>query len=386
MKKNLVVGFLTASNPKDKKAWSGSLYRMCKSLDNEFETIIILDPIIKPKWLKLSLLFLDVFHRTLFGGRFNKTHNTLSSRYYGYKFQQQLKNVAIDVIYAPSASVEIANLKTNIPICLFADTSFEQIRDYYSSSSKFSKKSIKISNQIEQLAISKSTTQVYPSQWASQYVIDFYGAKKENVFTAKLGANIDKGPSKEEILKNYNETIKLLFIGVDWKRKGGNIALETLIVLLEKGHNVSLTICGCIPPVSHSKMNVIPFLNKEIEAEYETFKKLLCDSHLLILPTRAECYGVVFCEANAYGIPAITTSTGGITSIIQNGVNGYALPLEATAEDYALKIEPLLSDIEKLKNLSITAREVYDKELNWNIWVKKMNEILTFTHNQKQLH
>ena len=29
---------------------------------------------------------------------------------------------------------------------------------------------------------------------------------------------------------------------------------------LEKGYDVSLTICGCVPPVNHEKMKVYPFL------------------------------------------------------------------------------------------------------------------------------
>lgn len=35
--------------------------------------------------------------------------------------------------------------------------------------------------------------------------------------------------------------------------------------------------------------------------------------HLLLLPTRAECAGIVFNEASAYGVPILLTDTGGVS-------------------------------------------------------------------------
>ena len=38
--------------------------------------------------------------------------------------------------------------------------------------------------------------------------------------------------------------IKILFVGLTWKRKGGDIVLETIDILDKKGYNVDLTVCG----------------------------------------------------------------------------------------------------------------------------------------------
>jgi len=64
-------------------------------------------------------------------------------------------------------------------------------------------------------------------------------------------------------VKDYDAPIKFLFVGVDWKRKGGDIALETIDLLDKKGYDVHFTACGCTPPNSHPKMVVIPFLDKK---------------------------------------------------------------------------------------------------------------------------
>ena len=61
-----------------------------------------------------------------------------------------------------------------------------------------------------------------------------------------------------EILKD--EVVNILFLGVDWYRKGGDLVYDTFLKLIEAGYNIHLTVCGCVPPVKHAKIKVIPFL------------------------------------------------------------------------------------------------------------------------------
>ncbi|WP_137463714.1 glycosyltransferase, partial [Escherichia coli] len=42
----------------------------------------------------------------------------------------------------------------------------------------------------------------------------------------------------------------------------------------------------------------------------------------LLLPTIADCYGMVFCEAAAFGLPVVATDTGGVSSIVINERTG----------------------------------------------------------------
>jgi len=101
-------------------------------------------------------------------------------------------------------------------------------------------------------AIKKSIIQVFPSKWALNSAKVDYNA--ENPFLVKMGANIDEDPDVEELIKQYDSNINILFVGKDWKRKGGDIALETIDYLDNQGYKVDLTVCGCIPPIKHPKM------------------------------------------------------------------------------------------------------------------------------------
>lgn len=382
-KKTLTVGFLTSSDPNDKTSWSGISYQMLKHLEKHGLKVIALGPIKKPKILSAVLLFFDMSH-ILFGKRYNKSHNIISSKYYAWHFKKKLNDKNIDMIFAPCASIEIAYLKTSIPICYLSGTSFDQINNYYSVYSNLSRLSINESNLIEKRAIENSVCQVYPSEWAASHVINYYNAEKDNVFIIKYGASFNQIPEKIDVIEKYKaQTLNLLFVGVDWKRKGGDIVLETFKILLSKGYDVNLTICGCAPPESHPKMTVIPFLNKNIDSDNQRLIQLYLDSHIFFLPTRGECFGVVFCEAAAFGLPIITTDTGGVTSAIESGANGIALPLDATADHYALTIKKLIDTPNKLKKMAILSREKFERELNWDAWAKKIVAIFLITIKNK---
>lgn len=381
MAKKIKIGLITATDPNDKQSWSGVHYRMLKALENQGFSVVILGPVVLDKFtnyfLKIALYYLNTLHTVRYGKKYNKVHSQLVSFFHGRFFRKKIKEHTVDVIFAPAASNQIANLRTETPICYYSDATFALMLNYYDNFSGFSKISIKESNQIEQKAINKSKTQVFSSKWAFNSAAKNYMAKK--AFVVKMGANIESDPPQEVLFKNYDTTLELLFIGVDWKRKGGDIVYETLEKLDNRGYDICLTVVGTVPPKAHPKMKVIPKLNKNIENDRLIFEKVLSNSHLFFLPTRAECFGIVFCEANAYGIPVISTDTGGVSSVIENDVNGYLLPHAATSEDYFKVIESLILDKNKLKQLAKTSREKYNEELNWNNWGIKMKEILLLT-------
>jgi glycosyltransferase involved in cell wall biosynthesis len=384
MKEKKIVGFITSTDPNDKRSWSGIHYRMYQSLMNEFEEVYLFGPLPKGKVLKKTLRLLEKIHLKIFSKKYNTDHNIVSSKFYAHKIKTKLKRKKIDVLFAPASSTEIAYLKTSIPICYLSDTSFSQINEYYNSFSGISSLSIKESNRIEEKAITNSTTQVYSSHWAANHVLNHYTAESKNVHVVSFGANIDWVPNKSDIKKDFNSPINLLFLGVNWKRKGGDIALEAFNILTSKGYDITLTICGCVPPyeIKNPKITIIPFLNKNNSEEYNDFLKLLHQTHLLLVPTRADCTPIVFCEANAFAIPVITTDTGGVTSIIENNINGFALPFESKPINYADQIETLLNDRLKLKELSEQSRKKFEEELNWESWGKKMREIILLTINK----
>lgn len=387
IEEKLKIGIITASDPNDKRSWSGISFRMLKSLEEQGFGVEALGPVKVGKrsyWLMNKILItLDRINKYLFNKKYNRSHSYIVSYFHGRYFEKKIKEKEIDVLFAPAASTQIALLRTNIPICYYSDSTVDIMLDYYPKFSGISFFSVKESNQIEQRAINNSKTQVFSSKWALNSAIKNYGSK--NPFLVKMGANINSAPPEESIAKIYDSVINIIFIGVDWERKGGTIVLETIEKLDTKGYDVQLTVVGCVPPKKHPKMTVMPFLNKNIEHDMSIFNELLKISHLLFLPTRADCTPIVFCEANAFGIPVISTDTGGVSSIIENDVNGYLLPMSATSTEYLELIENLINDKDKLKRTANSSREKFMNELNWGQWGKEMKKILMLTHASRNV-
>ena len=313
--------------------------------------------------------------------RYDISRSKLIAKYYASVFDRKLKAGNYDIIFAPAASTEIAYLDTKLPICYYSDTSVSQIRDYYNTFSNLIKISENETELIQSRALQKSKIVIHSSEWATRYVVENYGVKETQAFTVALGANIDEAPGRdvfEAKMVNKNKC-NLLLLGMNWERKGGAIAFEALRELINLGVDATLTICGCVPPAQfrHDKMIVIPFLDKNNEEHYNQFLQLLRDTHFLILPTRAECSAIVYAEASAYGIPSITTATGGVASMIEDNVNGFMLPLEAGGAEYARVIKELFMNDEKYAELVYSSRAKYDNELNWNTWGKRIKDIIT---------
>jgi glycosyltransferase involved in cell wall biosynthesis len=123
-------------------------------------------------------------------------------------------------------------------------------------------------------------------------------------------------------------------------------------------------------------MKVIPFLDKNNLNDRAKLINLLLNANFLLLPTRSEAYGIVFCEANAFGLPVIATDTGGVSEIVKNGYNGFLLSRNAEASDYARTIMQIWNDESKYFELVQNSRKSYDQRLNWDAWGKKVKKAL----------
>lgn len=156
---------------------------------------------------------------------------------------------------------------------------------------------------------------------------------------------------------------------MDWERKGGDIALKTCKLLNDNGIKTTLHIVGIknlddevakLPFVDN-----IGFLNKNVPQEYKQLLNIISSCHCLLLPTKAECAGIAFSEASAFGLPILTYNTGGISNYVIDGENGYALPVNSTKLDFYRKIEYCLKT-GILKEMSIKGLSLYRKKLNWD--------------------
>ncbi len=366
----LNLGFFSAKNYLDRRAFSGIVYKMHESLHSVPVNLINLGNPQVPEVSGTPTKIWRKIRKTL--RQEASAQNSLDLQF-SQVIEKQLERSSLNGIFAPVACIEMQYLKTDIPIIYASDVTYKLLVETYNLEHN------QHHEQCERLAILRANKLVYPSQWAANSAIEDYGANPEKIEIVPFGANIDTIPDTQEILdKCSSRKCHLLFLGRDWERKGGKLAFDTLTSLLDMGVDAELLVVGCSPPAeyTHKRLRVIPYLDKNVLQEREKFHHLLLESHFLIFPTRADCSPIVICEANAYGIPVMTTDVGGIPDIIKNGKNGFMLPLSASGQEYAQLIKANFSDPKQYQNLITFSRAEYEARLNWQKWAERMYEIM----------
>lgn len=171
--------------------------------------------------------------------------------------------------------------------------------------------------------------------------------------------------------------LELLFLGVEWERKGGEIAFRALEALADQGVDVRLRVVGCVPPEGfrHDRMEVIPRLDKNDPVQRARLESILSETAFLIVPTRADCTPIAFCEAAAYGIPVLTTRTGGVPSVVVHGLTGVCLDLSDPGAAYARAARDLWEDPARYAAMAIDSRRRHDEVLNWDSWAESIRRV-----------
>ncbi len=367
----LRIGYLSSQNFLDKNAWSGSLYYMHQALCARNLQVINLGNPQKPS--RLQKLLNRVWKRNN-SSKMGSPDYIAKYRKFADQLQKQLLKTPCDVIFAPVASAELTFLETKIPIIYLSDATFKLYNDYYQLN--LDQQEAEWAAKQESIALSKASRIVYPSEWVADSAINDYQVEKAKVEIIPFGANLDTSPLSEAVLsKEQNSPCRLLFVGKDWHRKGGEIAFQTLISLHKMGIDAELVVVGSVPPaeIKHDKLTVIPYLDKNIPQQRQKLNELFLKSHFFVFPTRADFSPIVICEANAFGLPVLTTDGGGIPTIIKNGKNGYMLPLSASGHDYANLIAQLFSDKSNYEQLVRSSRKEYELRLNWDKWAENIH-------------
>ncbi|MEO0513948.1 MAG: glycosyltransferase family 4 protein [Planctomycetota bacterium] len=106
------------------------------------------------------------------------------------------------------------------------------------------------------------------------------------------------------------------------------------------------------------------------------FDQLMFDCHFFLLPTRAECFGVSLVEASAYGLPPISTHTGGLPTVVDSGRTGELLPYDAEPSEWADRIAALWHDHPRYLAMAQAARHAYETEFNWTTWAQRILKIV----------
>lgn len=369
--KTFKIAYITETSPNDKHAWSGTAHYAYEALKNYGHTVHALGPK-KPGFIGFVCKVINQISLTVFKKRFDYRHSTIYSKAFGRLFTSELKHLDYDIVVVCGGTEYGAYLKTTKPIFYIVDRTIEGALNYHSILSNLLEFSKRQSIATDKRAMLASAKTIFSSEWAAQHARRLYHLPDSKSKVLPFGANLDTAPDREIALKPKDTSNwKLLLIGTSWKNKGADIAFNALIHLLENNINAHLTVVGCTPPLElkHERLTIIPFVDKNSENGIKELWRLFLSHHFFILPTRFDCTPIVFCEASSFGLPILSSDTGGVRGHVKEGRNGFLIPFEDQGKLYAKKIMEIIHSNTYL-DLCVTTRECYEEQLNWESWAK----------------
>jgi len=371
------IAFITYAPKNDKSVLSGTPYRMYNSLKKLGYKI---------EWITITPHFIGFFFKIfifgvvkIFGGRLAFEQTKFGAWFYRIPRKTVLDK--FDVIISAMASGALFKIKTNKPIIFVSDTVWSAFSRYYFDN--IPSFNIESGNLIERTALNKCSHIVLASKWAKNSCCHDYGINDSKISVIEFGANIESEyiSSILSLRKNKHKIdyFNVIFIGADWNRKGGEIAFNTIRWLNSNGIKTIFHIIGPkkIPLYikEYSNVRYYGFLNKNCPDDYNRLCDIWSKADLLLLPTKAECAGIVFAEASALGVPSISYDTGGVSSYVINNVNGYLLSIGATHEQFGFLIKEKIQTGD-LFNISKSAMALANSKYTWDIWGMRISNLI----------
>jgi glycosyltransferase involved in cell wall biosynthesis len=184
-----------------------------------------------------------------------------------------------------------------------------------------------------------------------------YQISKEKVLAIYSGSNAN---SEIKVSSEKCFTKNILFVGVEWERKGGPILLKVFEKVLSKHPDASLTIVGCHPQnITLPNCTIAGKIPIDQVSDYYNQANIFC------LPTMREPFGVAFIEAMNFRLPIVANNIGCIPDFVKNDFNGFLI--DNNIDDYTDAICLLLDNPEKCRQMGENGYERARSKFTWDI-------------------
>lgn len=214
------------------------------------------------------------------------------------------------------------------------------------------------------------------SRWLADSMVSNSGVEPGRVHVVGAGPNLHGAaePSMPEPRSIEGKgTINLLLVGVDYFLKGMDIAVSAVKHLNKEGtKKYILHIAGIDKSpediAEGDSIHFHGFVGKEKLID------LLNGCDLFVMPTRYDCFGIVFLEAMSFGLPCIGRAINAMPELIDDGENGALV-----SGDDPVKLAELIENIcsesavyARYSALALKKSRCY----SWDITADKMLDII----------
>ena len=375
MEKLKKIGNISFAHPfKDRFDWNGTTYKIRESIEKAGYEVVWIPLNAKGFFFKVSKAIRAILQLITRKPWLTGCHFPLDAMLTGLSIDKALVSKC-DYLFFPGGAQYINYRNIDKPFIYYTDASIFGLIDYYIHG--YSKYSYRIAEKLEMKAVQHARINIRSSKWAAESVVNDCGGDSTHNYVLEFGPNIDTNDIKK-VEPYHGGELRILFSGVDWERKGGETAFNTVKLLRDKGINAHLFIVGIRNLDKKYQCEYVTnmgFLNKNNAEQYAQYIRILEKCHIFLLPTKAECSAIVLSEAAAFGMPCYTYATGGITNYVIDGYNGRTLSPGSSSNDFAnIIIEDINNN--RLKEFSDNDNELTRDKLSWEAWSRRFKAIM----------
>ncbi|MGH9874672.1 MAG: glycosyltransferase family 4 protein [Pyrinomonadaceae bacterium] len=265
------------------------------------------------------------------------------------------------------------------PYFLYTDTCFSTYIDVYHDRTRFLTADLKRIRDAEARWLARATRVFFGTHWAMERAVADNAIPRSNLMVAGAGGSMTP-PTTDA----YSGGLDLLFVALDFERKGGRICVDAFLKVQQQSPEARLSIVGqqpppeilCLPGVSYEG-----FLRKSVPAELGKLSTLYSKAFALIHPTSSDIQPLVICEAGYFGCPTIAPGSFGIPELIIDGVTGFLVDIPLKAEEFANRVIGLAGDEQKYRAMRTAVRANAIANQTWAVVgtriVEEMMSVLT---------
>ncbi len=194
------------------------------------------------------------------------------------------------------------------------------------------------------------------SRHVERSVIEQYGCDPKRVTCVYAGSNAAVAPLPLENANYQNQHV--LFMGVEWERKGGPELVEAFKLVLQQHPGAILTVVGCSPTVDLPNCRIVGHVELEKVPAYFARASVFC------LPSRIEPFGIVCVEAFLHKLPVGASRICALPDFIADGQTGRLVP-PGNIPQLAEALCDLLASPQTCRRLGEAGYELVRERYTW---------------------
>jgi alpha-maltose-1-phosphate synthase len=215
------------------------------------------------------------------------------------------------------------------------------------------------------------------SEYLRRSFVEDFGVSESKVVTIGGGVNLPEIPEMRHE-KDYS-TQQILFVGVEFNRKGGPQLLEAFKKVRAVRPGATLHIVGPSNPEDVGKLGdgvkFHGFLDRSDPVQGAALRRLCSDAVLFVMPSLYEPFGIAPLEAMTYQLPCILTNRWAFPEMVEPGVSGELVEPE-DHEGLTDRIMYLLDRPDLMQKYGAISRERVLQKYTWGSVVSNLRNAL----------